>query len=121
MTATERPVYRRRIESWHRTLLDVLGDIERELWIVVTVAMLADLWLTQVGLQRGLHEANPVVRSLAGRYGTSVFPLLKLLALGIGGLTATLVTERQRPVVPLGLALPWVGAAGVNATLLLVV
>ena len=114
-------VHRRTVGRWADALRDRLAAVELELWIVVVTAMLADLWLTQQGLQRGLSEANPVVRSVIGQYGTAAFPVLKFAALGVGGVTWKLLPERTAPVVPLGLALPWVFAAVVNAALLFVV
>jgi hypothetical protein len=111
-------VHQRTVETWAQALLDRLSAVERELWILVVTAMLADLWLTQRGLRQGLYEANPVVRSLVTQYGTAALPVLKTAALGVGGATRELVPERTAPVVPLGLALPWVVAVAINALLL---
>ena len=107
------------LDTVGRALLDELGDIERELWLVVVVTLLADVWLTHVGLQQGLHERNPAVRLLVETSGIAAVLGLKLLVLGVAGLVRELVPGRQAPVVPLGLSLPWGGAALVNAALLL--
>jgi hypothetical protein len=44
---------------------------------------------------------------------------LKVGVVGLGGLLRELVPARQAPTIPLGLAIPWVVAVVINATLLL--
>lgn len=75
-----------------------------------------DVSLTHVGLQLGLQEGNPVMASLIGSAGIGALAVGKVAALGVGGLVR-LLHPRWGPWIPLGLALPWVIAVGINATL----
>jgi len=99
-------------------VLDELADPERLLWGVVVATMLADIYLTQLGLQHGLREGNPVVRGLIETAGIAALAALKLGVVGLGGAVRALVPDRHAIAVPAGLALPWLGAVLVNGTLL---
>jgi predicted anti-sigma-YlaC factor YlaD len=91
---------------------------ERWLWALVAVSLLADVALTRLGLMQGLTEGNPVVRAAIADAGIGMLGALKIGAVSLG-LTAWLaMPDHERAVVPLGLALPWLGATLVNATLL---
>jgi hypothetical protein len=103
-----------------RALFDVLRGIERELWAVVVVMLLADVWLTHVGIEHGLREGNPAVRALIEMFGIGALAALKGTVLGLAGLVAEAVPAWQTPVIPLGLALPWLAAVLVNGALLVV-
>ncbi len=91
--------------------------VERHLWVVAVLALVADVHLTQIGLQHGLTEGNPFARWAIGAAGIGALVLVKVAVLGI----AVLVRRqypRHGPVVPLGLAVPWVTAAALNAVTL---
>ena len=107
------------IDRWGHRALDFLASVERELWTVVVVTLLADVYLTQAGLRAGLHEGNPVVRHLIQRFGIAAIVALKIGVVGVAVVVRELVPERQAPTIPLGVALPWVFAVCVNGALLL--
>jgi len=119
MWLSDRTVSHGTIDRWGRRALDLLASVERELWVVVVVAMLADVYLTQLGLSSGLREGNPVVRSLVESFGIGALAALKFGVLGLGGIVRELVPERQAPTIPLGLAIPWVVAVCINGALVL--
>ncbi|MFC6755650.1 MULTISPECIES: DUF5658 family protein [Haloarcula] len=119
MWLSDRTVRHGTIDRWGRRALDMLADLERELWVVVAVALLADVYLTQLGLQYGLREGNPLVRHLIGQFGIGALAALKFGVVGLAGAVRELVPARQAPTIPLGLAVPWVVAVCINGTLLL--
>ena len=104
-----------------RELFEELGGIERELWLVVDVMLVADVWLTYVGIQHGLREGNPAARILIEAFGIGALAVLKAAVVGVAGVVAELVPAWQTPVIPLGLALPWLAAVLVNGALLMLV
>lgn len=95
-----------------------VSSLELGLWLVVVVAMLLDIVTTAYGLSNGLVERNPVVRRALDTFGLAVLPVLKLAAVALG-----LACRRAWPacayVVPVGLAVPWSVAVGVNLALIL--
>ncbi|MGB9932278.1 DUF5658 family protein [Haloarcula amylolytica] len=116
---TDRTVSIGTIDGWCSALLDELAAVERELWLVVAVTLVIDVWLTHVGLQHGLHEGNPVMRVAIETFGIAVLALTKVGVLGLAGLTRRALSEQRGVVVPLGLALPWVAAVVINGILLI--
>jgi hypothetical protein len=116
---TDRTVLIGTIDGWCSALLDELAAVERELWLVVAVTLIVDVWLTHIGLQHGLHEGNPVMRAAIETFGIAVLGLTKIGVLGLAGLTRQLLNDQRGVVVPLGLALPWVAAVVINAALLI--
>jgi len=106
-------------ETWGRRVLDLLASVERELWILVVAALLADVYLTQTGLRAGFDEGNPVARYLIQTFGIGALAAFKFAVVGLAGVVRELVPERQAPTIPLGLAIPWVLAVCINAALLL--
>ena len=116
---TDRTVSIGTIDGWCSVLLDELAAVERELWLVVAVTLVIDVWLTHVGLQHGLHEGNPVMRVAIETFGIAVLALTKVGVLGLAGLTRRALSEQRGVVVPLGLALPWVAAVVINGILLI--
>ncbi len=114
--ATERGG-RSRVESY----CDTLASRERALWAVVVLAALADVLLTYYGLQIGLTEANPVARGAIEGYGYWTMLVLKGGALSVGVACWVALPDRFSPVVPLGLAIPWVVASAINFTLIVYV
>lgn len=95
-----------------------VSSVELGLWLVVLVAMLLDIATTAYGLSNGLVERNPFVRGALDTFGLAVLPVLKL-----GAVALALACRRAWPVcahvVPLGLAVPWSLAAGINLALIL--
>ena len=86
---------------------------------LVVVALLADVYLTQTGLQAGLSEGNPLARYLIETFGIGALAAFKVGVVGLAGVVSRLVPERQAPTIPLGVAIPWVVAVCVNGALLL--
>ncbi|WP_229122688.1 DUF5658 family protein [Halapricum desulfuricans] len=102
----------------HSQIVRMLADIESYLWGVLVVALLSDVVLTGYGLQHGLSEGNPAMRLAVDAAGIVALLGAKLAALGFGVAVRRDLDDRGA-VVPLGLAIPWVGAATVNAVLIL--
>ena len=92
---------------------------ERLLWTVALLALLADVVTTLVGLEAGLAEGNPVVAGALADAGLAGFLGVKITVLALAG--GRLAAPRFRVAIPLGVALPWLLAAGTNAVLLLAV
>lgn len=91
---------------------------EPVLWTLVAVSLVGDVLLTHHGLQSGLTEGNPLVRNAVADAGIGMLGALKVGAVSLG-LTAWLaMSGRERAVVPLGLALPWLAATVLNTALL---
>jgi hypothetical protein len=51
------------------------------LWTVIIVATVADVVMTLTGLSSGLHEGNPVVRSMIATFGVTGLWVVKFLAM----------------------------------------
>lgn len=94
--------------------LQTLDAFELQLWIVVVVALVLDVCLTYGGLQLGLSEGNPVLGPAMETFGFAVLGIAKAGALAVAGLYR-LWRPAHGAVIPLGLALPWVGAVTINA------
>jgi len=93
------------------------GEIERHLWLVVVFALVADVHLTHLGLQYGLTEGNPVARWAIAAGASRPSPSARWPVLGIAGLVRWRY-PRHGPVIPLGLAVPWLTAVALNAVTL---
>lgn len=119
MWLSDRTVSHGTIETWGHRVLDRLASVERALWVVVVGALLADVYLTNLGLQYGLREGNPLARHLIEAFGIGALAVLKAGVVGLAGVVRQLVPPRQAPTIPLGLAIPWVVAVAINGTLLL--
>jgi len=102
----------------HGQIVRTLAGVEGYLWGVLVVALLADVVLTGYGLQHGLSEGNPAMRLAIDVAGIAALLGAKLAVVGFGVAVRQFLGDRGA-VVPLGLAVPWVGAATVNAVLLL--
>jgi len=103
-----------RLTRWARTR-------ERELWFVVTAAMLVDVTLTVHGLTLGLRELNPVAKAAIDSLGVLGLYALKSVALCAGLCCRVAIPDRYGPIVPLGLGLPSAVAVFINATLVTMV
>lgn len=93
------------------------AEVERHLWVVVVFALVADVHLTHLGLQYGMTEGNPVARWAVGSGGIAALALGKVAVLGIAGLVRWRY-PRYGPVIPAGLAVPWLTAVVLNAVTL---
>jgi len=73
--------------------------------------------LTYAGLQAGFTEGNPAMRAAIGAGGIGALFAAKAAIVAVG-----VAVRYWRPahagVVPLGLAIPWMLAAAINASLL---
>ncbi|MCU4717214.1 DUF5658 family protein [Halapricum hydrolyticum] len=100
-----------------RRVVDRLAAVEPQLWIVLLVTLFADVVLTHYGLQVGLTEANPLMRTAIEAAGIVALLGVKLLIVVVG-VGVRLSLDERGAVVPIGLALPWLLAATINAVLL---
>jgi hypothetical protein len=110
------------IQETVRTRLDrihaELATVEAELWLIALATLTIDVYLTYRGLQSGLSEGNPVMRAAFDTMGFAALGLVKALVLGVAGFYRELRPEFGA-VIALGLAIPWLVAISVNASLLL--
>lgn len=106
------------VESHLQTLTAELVPIERSLWALAVATAALDVLLTYWGLEAGLTEGNPLVASLLESLGITALVALKAGVFALAGL-ARWVRPTWGPWLPLGLAVPWLLAAGVNAGLIL--
>ena len=90
------------------------GALERSLWLLVALSLIGDVATTFVGLHLGLAESNPVARTAIEGYGVPGILVLKGVAVGIGLVCRPLLPAAYRPVVPAGLAVPWILAVCIN-------
>lgn len=95
-----------------------LAHREQTLWALVLLATLADVVTTVAGIHLGLAEGNPLIADVLASTGVAGFLAVKaaILVLAVG---FRAVRPQFRVVVPLGLSLPWLFAASVNAALIL--
>ena len=91
---------------------------ERELWFVVLFALTADVVLTYYGLQQGLTELNPVARTAIDSIGAWTMVPIKAAAVGVALACRPLLPNEYTGLIPVGLAVPWLVASGINATLI---
>ena len=100
----------------HRRLpVDVTAArLERLLWVLVAVSLVGDVATTFAGLHLGLAESNPVARGAINGYGLAGMLVLKGFAVGIALLCRPVLPRAYRPIVPAGLAFPWLIAVCIN-------
>ncbi|QSG12753.1 putative membrane protein [Halapricum desulfuricans] len=101
----------------HRSLTDRLVAVEPQLWAAMLVTLIADVALTHYGLQVGLAEGNPLMRAAIETAGIAALFGIKL-SIVIFGVGVRLTLGERGVVVPVGLAVPWLLAAVINAVLL---
>lgn len=94
-----------------------VSRVEAALWAVVVGVMVLDIALTVYGLSAGFVEANPVIRRVLEVLGIGGLFLAKGIALSIA-LAVRARFPRFALVPPLGLALPWAAAVGINLAVL---
>lgn len=90
------------------------AGLERLLWVLVAASVVADVGTTFVGLHLGLAESNPVARVAIDGYGLLGMVALKAVAVAVGLACRSALPVAYRPIVPAGLATPWVLAACIN-------
>ena len=105
-------------ESGASAALDQMSDLERALWLVVLGALVLDIATTAYGLSIGLVEQNPVVRQALEAFGFAALVVAKGGAVTIA-VAARFAYPKCALVAPLGLAVPWVLAVGVNLAVIL--
>lgn len=88
--------------------------LERALWVLVALSLLGDVLTTFVGLRIGLAESNPVARTVIDGHGMGGMLVLKALAIGVALACRPILPPSYRPIVPAGLAVPWMIAVCVN-------
>lgn len=103
--------------AWLERRYTELSDVELELWLIVLATLTLDLILTYMGLTAGLMEGNPIMGYAFEHVGFAVLGLVKVLVLGTAGL-AREYAPQYGPVIPLGLAIPWLFASVVNYALI---
>ncbi|WIV68096.1 DUF5658 family protein [Natrialbaceae archaeon AArc-T1-2] len=107
--------------NWVRRLddgFDGMTDLEWYLWLLVAISLVGDVVTTFVGLHLGLAESNPIARAAIDGWGLAGMLALKAGAVGVGLACRSLLEPAYRPIVPAGLALPWLVAVVVNMTLI---
>ncbi len=109
------PVAQSTAEATVRSLTAKLATVEAHIWALAALAAVLDVALTYRGLQLGLTEGNPVVATLLGSAGIVGLVAVKLVVLGLAVLGRSL-RPRWGPWLSLGMVVPWLGAAGINAT-----
>ncbi|QSW98267.1 DUF5658 family protein [Haloterrigena alkaliphila] len=88
--------------------------LERALWVVVALSLVADVITTFVGLHLGLAESNPVARSAIEGHGLAGMLVLKAAAVGIALVCRPILPTAYRPIIPAGLVVPWTIAVCIN-------
>lgn len=106
------------VESRVETITAELVPHEGSLWALAVATATLDVLLTYWGLEVGLTEGNPLVASLVESVGIVALVGLKAGVFALAGV-ARWWRPAWGPWLPLGLALPWLWATGVNAVLLL--
>jgi hypothetical protein len=90
------------------------------LWGLVAVSFVLDIGLTYHGLELGLKESNPVARHFFTVFGVIESMVLMKGVVVVMALVAWVsVPDRYRPVIPIGVALPWLVASVINISLIL--
>ncbi len=103
--------------NWSRYLeggFERMGGLERALWVVVVLALVGDVVTTFVGLHLGLVESNPIARGAIEGWGLPGMLVLKAFAVGVALCCRPLLPRAYRPIIPAGLALPWLLAVVIN-------
>lgn len=99
----------------------VLGhasDLELVLWSLVVGASVLDVATTAYGLSTGLVERNPAMRLALDSFGLVALAGAKAAAVAFA-LGVRYAWPECALVAPLGLAVPWLLAAGVNVAVIL--
>lgn len=108
---------RSKVEVRLRSITEQIAGVEHQLWLVALSAAALDVYLTYKGLQFGLSEGNPVMAALIHESGIAALALAKAVLFAVAG-GIRVLRPSWGPWLPLGLAIPWILAAGINVTLL---
>ena len=90
------------------------------LWSLVAVGFVLDIASTYYGLGVGLEESNPIIRrmfSIIGVLETMVF--MKSFVVAMALFAWVTLPEQYRPVIPIGVSIPWLIASAINLSLIL--
>lgn len=92
-------------------------DRDMLLWIAVVIVAVADVSTTWYGIsQLGGSELNPAVSESIAQYGVIGMVSLKIVVIGFSiTLGNRLLSDGNRWVVPVCLAVPWGIATAINA------
>ncbi|KAB1198877.1 MULTISPECIES: DUF5658 family protein [Haloferax] len=108
------------VETPKALLSHVVSD-DNILWVVTMLALVLDVLTTLYGLGRGLAELNPVVLALIPSFGpVGALLILKLVVLAVALVAWTVLPNRYRAAIPIGVAVPW-GVAGLMNTQLILI
>lgn len=88
------------------------------LWAVALAALVGDLATTIVGLEMGLTESNPVAAGFIEDFGYVGMVALKAAAVAIAVLVGRILPRHFDPIIPTGLAVPWLLAVSINTVAL---
>lgn len=102
------------LEDRLQSITDELSPVEGHLWLLAVLAAVLDVLLTHLGLHLGLTEGNPVVAAMVGGAGILALAAVKGVLLGVAWL-AREYRPAWGPWLSLGLAIPWLIAAAINA------
>lgn len=108
------------VETRIQSITVELLSVEGSLWAIAIATAALDVYLTYWGLEVGLTEGNPLVATLIESVGIVALVGLKVGVFALAGL-ARWMRPIWGPWLSLGLAVPWLVAAGINAVLLLTV
>lgn len=96
-------------------------QVEQMLWVFVIVGLIVDIATTMIGIHIGLNESNPAARSAIADYGLWGLIFLKAFALFVGMVCRPLIDQVYRPIIPAGIAVPWIVAALINTYMIMLV
>lgn len=102
------------VREWRSEVRWNVGHAERLLWALVALSLVGDLATTFAGLHVGLTESNPIARGAIDGYGVAGMVGLKVGAIAVALVGRSLLPDEYGPIVPAGLAVPWLGAVAVN-------
>ncbi|ELZ22508.1 hypothetical protein C475_18388 [Halosimplex carlsbadense 2-9-1] len=105
------------LDEYLGTVPGSVSDLELLLWVLVCWALVLDIVLTAYGLSIGLVERNPLMRQALETFGLAALGLAKAGAVAVA-LVFRFLWPEYAIVAPLGLAIPWILAVLINATLL---
>lgn len=89
-------------------------------WIVVSIAGIADLLSTKIGLSVGLSEQNPLGKALLEAGGISGLATLKIsVGILVFALCIHFIPDEYRYLGPAIVSILWFSAAGFNTFLIL--
>ncbi|UTF52779.1 DUF5658 family protein [Natronosalvus rutilus] len=96
-------------------------DLDRAMWGLVAIALVADIATTAHGLEAGLTESNPIASDVIDGYGMAGMVVMKLGTVCLALACRTVLEKQYRAIVPAALAAPWLVAVCLNVYLIGVV